>query len=208
MIKVNLLTQAIAPTGGTTLTSMGANAEKEDGDLAGVSPAIRNQALSKILMMMMPIFGMYAYSGFYNLPALQSQLSQLSAEAASLGEYNSKNQGLTDEITKIKQDQASIGTRIKTIQEISGRRFDEIKFIEALQQMMVERVFLSNIVYRQGKVNITGYGETTKDVIDFQDQLQKSALLRDVILVQQNDEALNEQTVKRFEMTFRLEENL
>ncbi len=206
MIKVNLLTQSISPTGGTTVTSLGGNAAEDVG--SELSPEIRNQAISKILMILMPIIGMYFYAEFYNIPQLRQKVVQLSAQVNELETFNQQNEALTAEIAQINQDQTNIRNRIKTIQDISRRRFDEIKFIENLQQMIVDRVFLLNMSYRDGKVSITGYGETVKDVIDFQDQLQKSALLKDVVLVQQSDEILNEQTVKRFDMTFRLEENL
>lgn len=207
MIKVNLLTQSISPTGGTTITSMGSGNVEEEGG-SEVSPEVRNQAISKVLMILMPIIGMYFYAEFYNIPQLRQKASQLAVQVNELEAYNQKNEALTAEIAKINEDQTNIRNRIKTIQDISRRRFDEIKFVENLQQMIVDRVYLMTMIYRDGKVSITGYGETVKDVIDFQDQLQKSALLRDVVLVQQNDETLNEQTVKRFDMTFRLEENL
>ena len=207
MIKVNLLTQTISPTGGTVVTSLGGANSAEDA-APEISPELRNQAISKMLMILMPVLGMYFYGEFYNIPQLRQQAAQLSSQVAELEAFNQQNQALTAEIAKINEDQTNIRNRIKTIQDISRRRFDEIKFIENLQQMIVDRVFLMSISYRDGKVSIVGYGETVKDVLDFQDQLQKSALLKDVVLVQQSDENLNEQTVKRFDMTFRLEENL
>lgn len=206
MIKVNLLTQSAGVSGATSVTTMAtANDEQQD---ATISPEVRKQAFSKLIVTVLPVLGMYAYSEFYRLPELRGTLGSLSAQASELEAFNSKNQELTDEITKINEDKANIQARIKTVQKISKHRFDEVKMIEALQQMIVERVFLSNITYKQGKVTLSGYGETVKDVIDFQDQLQKSVLLRDVVLVQQRDETLNDQTVKQFEINFRLEENL
>lgn len=206
MIKVNLLSQSVTTGGGTSVTAMSGGSDEVE--VQEISPEVRNQALSKVLMIFAPVVAMYFYAEFYNLPNLKSRLNLLTTQIAELEQFNEKNQALTDEITKIKQDQDNIQARIKTIHQISGRRFDEIKLIEALQQMIVERVYLVNLRYRQGRVTINGFGETVKDVIDFQEQLQKSAILRDVVLVQQSDEKLNEQTVKQFEINFRLEDNL
>ncbi len=196
--------------GGTSSVAgmAGGGSASEENASSSLGADVRNQAVSKMLVVFLPVFGMYVYSEFYNLPALRNSQASLSAQVSELETFNTKNQELTDEITKINQDKANIQARIKTIQKISKHRFDEVKMIEALQQMMVERVYLTSVTYKYGKVTISGYGETTKDVIDFQDQLQKSVLLRNVVLVQQRDDVLNEQTVKQFEMNFRLEENL
>jgi hypothetical protein len=209
MIKVNLLTQSMNQGGTSSVAGMaGGGSASEENASSSLGADVRNQAVSKMLVVFLPVFGMYVYSEFYNLPALRNSQASLSAQVSELETFNTKNQELTDEITKINQDKANIQARIKTIQKISKHRFDEVKMIEALQQMMVERVYLTSVTYKYGKVTISGYGETTKDVIDFQDQLQKSVLLRNVVLVQQRDDVLNEQTVKQFEMNFRLEENL
>jgi type IV pilus assembly protein PilN len=197
MIKINLAS--------STGTSSGISASlglSGGGDLGG--DETRREALKKILIILLPAVGLFAYEQ-QNIPGKISRLNQMNTALVEAQTFNSKAAASVAEIKKFKEDEAVIESRIAALQKISKDRHREIRVLDLLQSVIPEKAWLTKIGILPEKVTIAGMAMSDYEVSSFMESLTKSAFLMDVNLVNSTEVLQDGVTLKKFEITCLLE---
>jgi type IV pilus assembly protein PilN len=197
MIKINLAS--------STGTSSGISASlglSGGGDLGGDDA--RREALKKILIILLPAVGLFAYEQ-QNIPGKTARLNQMNVALVEAQTFNSKAAASVAEIKKFKEDEAIIESRIAALQKISKDRHREIRVLDLLQSVIPEKAWLTKINILPEKVTIAGMAMSDYEVSSFMESLTKSAFLMDVNLVNSTEVLQDGVTLKKFEITCLLE---
>lgn len=198
MIKINLASSGVGSSAAIS-ASLGL---ATDGF---VSPEeARKEALKRIVVMLIPALGLYAYQQ-QNVPQKQTELNAKTQMLNELTNYNAKQSASVAEIKKFKEDQALIEARIAALSKISKDRHREIRVLDLLQQVIPEKAWLTQIKISQEKVNVQGLALSDFEVSTFLEALTKSVFLMDVNLVSSSETTVDGVTLKKFEISCVLE---
>lgn len=191
MIRINL-----ASAKGMASLSPGVGG---DGGVVIVSDQVRKDALVKLLVIILIPMGLYFYEQ-QNIPAIYAELNQKQATLAQLAEFNLRAENAVREIKKFKEDERKIQSRISALERISKNRFREVKVLDLFQQVIPERLWLTRVDIKDGKILLAGLSMSDIDISTFMDSLSKSVFLQDVVLISSAEDIQEGMTLKKFEI--------
>ncbi|WP_413558402.1 PilN domain-containing protein [Bdellovibrio sp. HCB209] len=201
MIKINLASQSVG-----TNAALGAQfgGGGEGGEDIIISDEARKEALKRLVVLLIPALGLYAYQE-QNVPQLKGRLGSLQATLGELEAYNAKQADSVAEIKKFKEDEAIIEARISALDKISKDRSREIRVIDLLQQVIPEKAWLTRVTLNPDRMNVQGLGMSDFEVSQFLEALTKSVFLMDVNLVSSTETTVDGMILKKFEISAVLE---
>ncbi|QDK46562.1 fimbrial assembly protein [Bdellovibrio sp. ZAP7] len=199
MIKINLASNQVGTN--AALGAQFGDVILEDG---GGSDEARKEALKRLVILLIPALGLYAYQE-QHVPELQARLGSLQTTLSELENYNSKQAASVAEIKKFKEDEAIIEARISALDKISRDRSREIRVIDLMQQVIPEKAWLTKITLNPDRMNVQGLGLSDFEVSQFLEALTKSVFLMDVNLVNSTEVTLDGMILKKFEISAVLE---
>lgn len=177
----------------------------ESGEGA-VSEQTRRDALTKLLIILLAPAGLYFYEQ-QNIPTIRNELVRKQQLLTELQTYNAKAEGSVNEIKKIKEDERKIQSRISALEKIAKDRFREVKVLDLIQQVIPEKVWLSRVDIKEGKILLAGFSMSDIDISTFMESLSKSVFLQEVVLVSSSEHIQNGLTLKKFEISSILDNN-
>ncbi|QDK36842.1 PilN domain-containing protein [Bdellovibrio sp. NC01] len=198
MIKINLASSGVGSTASIN-ASLGISS---DGYLS--PDEVRKEALKRLIVMLIPAIGLYAYQQ-QNVPQKQAEFNSKQQMLAELSNYNSKQAASVAEIKKFKEDEALIEARIAALDKISKDRHREIRVLDLLQQVIPEKAWLTQIKITPEKVTVQGLAISDFEVSSFLEALTKSVFLMDVNLVSSSETSVDGVSLKKFEISCLLE---
>lgn len=201
MIKVNLLQKNHYKSAGPADSSSSVDLE----DLQ-FKKEIQKQFLIRVLVIVLAPFGFYSYERNI-ISSLESKERSLIPQLEELRAFNAKASQIKAEVDKFKEDELKIQTRIQALNSISRQRLNEIKILDFLQQVIPEKVWLSEVDFKDGQIQIAGYAASNDEVSKFQEVLTRSAFLKDVNLSSSRELVIETIPLKQFTISSLMEQN-
>lgn len=200
MIKINLLhqNQPKGPSAGEPLSQM----DTEDSQY---QKEVQKQFLIRVLVVIMAPVGLYLYESNI-MSGLRARQSSLQPQIAELAEFNSKAAEIKAEVEKFKEDEAKIQMRIQALNSLSRQRLNEIKILDFIQQVIPEKVWLSELDFKGGEILMVGYAASNDEISKFQEVLTKSAFLKNVNLASSKELVVETVPLKQFSITSLVEQ--
>ncbi|MBC7371386.1 MAG: PilN domain-containing protein [Bdellovibrionaceae bacterium] len=199
MIRINLA----SPKGMMMGSQAAAGAEAAAGGTP-VSDQARKDALVKILVIMMAPIALYFFEQ-QNIPTIRAELVQKQTKLNQLAEFNLKAENSVREIKKFKEDEQKIQARISALERIAKDRFREVKVLDLFQQVVPERLWLTRVDVKEGKILLGGLSTSDIDISTFMESLSKSVFLQDVVLISSAEQIQEGLSLKKFEIACMLD---
>lgn len=194
MIRVNLRPDIIAASEGA------------DPEADMVDTEIQRKGLVHIMVMLLIPVALYVY-GAQAKPEKERSIRSITAQIAELRTFNDKQTAIVVEIQKIEKDEKDVERKIDAINSLTLGRLVEIKVLDLLQTIMREKMWIRNLEVDNSKFRIEGVAQSEMDVSIFLDDLTKNVLLRDVRLVESQQEMYEGQSFSRFKISANLEKS-
>lgn len=194
MIKINLCPDVAAAVQGV------------DPQADMVDTEIQRKGLVHLLMIGILPAALFVY-GAQKKPEKQNQIKALKAQLAELTSFNNKQVAIVAEITKIENDEKDVEKKIDAISSLTQGRLVEIKVLDLLQSIVRDKMWIRLIDVDNSKVSIEGMAQAEMDVSLFLNDLTRNVLLRDVRLLESQQELYDGQTYSRFKIAAFLEKS-
>jgi Tfp pilus assembly protein PilN len=112
-----------------------------------------------------------------------------------------------DETTVIKAEQSKLQAQITSIENLTKGRLIEVKVLDLLQKQMPQRMYLSELSYKNSDAELVlkGVAKTDLEINTFMQALQSSAFIREVRFLGSTEEDLKTETVRKFELVIFLD---
>jgi type IV pilus assembly protein PilN len=193
MIRINLASAR------TMSASMGG---APSGEIAATAlgDQTRRNALIRILVIFLCPLVLFLYEQ-QNVPSMVEELVRKQQALTALNAYNAKAENSVKEIKKFKEDEKKIQARIAVLEKIAKDRFREVKVLELFQQIIPEKLWLTNLELKDGRILLSGMSTSDIDISTFMDSLSKSVFLQDVVLISSSEQIQEDTTVKKFEIS-------
>lgn len=134
------------------------------------------------------------------IPSYQSELAQKQKRLVELQSISAKGKDSVAEIKKFKEQQARLQAQVNSIEQLKKDRLREVRILDTMQKEMPEKLWLSKVDLKDGKMNLAGVAGTDPDLTAFMDVLSRSAYLKEVNLIRSNEYATSVGVFKKFEI--------
>ena len=189
MIRINLKTSAITADGVI------------DSAVSGSDDQIQKRAVTNIVLFLVGPIILYIYA-VQAKPQVLSRMSNLNQQLEELRVFNQKEANIVAEISKIKEDESNVQLRIDALQKITQGRMAEIKALSLLQSFLRDRMWFTIIQVTRDQdnteINIEGTAQSEIDVNQFQDEMTRNILFKNVFLEKSSTEIIEGQPFSKF----------
>jgi len=199
MIRINLASSRSISGG-----AMGGGIAADVGEETSISEQARKDAFVKLLVILLAPIGLFFYEQ-QNIPTIQAELVRKQTTLTELQVFNAKAENSVLEIKKFKEDEKKIQMRISVLEKIAKDRFREVKVLDLFQQVIPEKLWLTRVDIKDGKILLAGFSTSDIDISTFMESLSKSVFLQEVVLVSSSEHLQESMTLKKFEISCILE---
>lgn len=206
MIRVNLAKGIGGKKSGAPLFGMGSGgAEAATTDEGFTTDNPTRALLIRFAVIFMGVVLLIVYEQS-NVPPLRSKSIALKRQLEEVRAKNQANVDVVNEISRYEKEQEKLQTQINAIEAIKRDRLREVRVLDYIQREIPEKVWLQKMDLLEGKLQITGYATADNELTTFMEGLQRSAYLKEVLLVRSAEVSLQDLgTVKRFEISCSME---
>jgi type IV pilus assembly protein PilN len=202
MIKINLLKDAASqrPQGGSQFNVPMPNFGKGGGGMGGDNSAL----IQRFAFLLVPIILAYAY-GWYSNYQLDGKVKALTVEGQQVDQ---KVEGLKpelDEIEKLNTEKNKITTEVNAVKDLSKRRYNYVKILDALQTLIPEKAWLTKLGVKERVIAIEGRANDDSTISNFMQNLEESAYFQNVTWESSREVTEPQGVVKQFSIQFNLE---
>lgn len=195
MIRVNLLSDT-SGAGGSGAAPL------DMGELD--AKAVQKKGATNLLLILSIPIGLYLYENQVLIPDLKSQIQSVRNQLNGIREKNEKNKDLVAEITNLKSQQERLRRQLEKIETLRQGRMREVKVLDAIQREVPEKAWLTELDLSQQKIRLKGMAESSSDVNQFNEVLNRSAYLRDVVLEGEFEREYQKLRMREFSFGMRL----
>lgn len=187
MIRVNLMKNRVgdAGTGATAAIAQPSN-----------EPSHAREIVAKIAVILLGPIALYVYQGIH-LRALDDEKANVTAEVARLTQEAAAKAAEADSVKDIEGQAKELEAKLKILKLLSHLRLREVKTLDFMQSSIPEKVWLKAIHYESvkdqvdvGHFTFEGGAMSTDDLAEFAKRLENSAYLSDVIIVKNQEIAM------------------
>ena len=132
---------------------------------------------------------------------LNRQTATLELEQAALTKELETLKAKVKEVERIERDNAVFEGKRKVIEELKTQQGGPVRLLGEISKSLPPRVWIVSLGEKAGKLNMTGMAYTNADVVDFVLGLQRSPLLKEVVLVETHETREQETAVYTFTLT-------
>jgi type IV pilus assembly protein PilN len=196
MIRINLASNMKGAASNTTTSfTLGSTF---GSDSLGDSD-IKRRALIRMLVVFLPVIGLYSYE-YISIPELKSSVRSKSSYLSDLKQKNLEAQGAVDEIEKFRKDKDRLQLQIDTLEGLASERSKEVKVLDTIQRDIPSRVWLTKVVLSGDQMTLQGYSTADLETTNFMDSLSKSVHLKEVRLIKSFEQQFDGSVSKVFEI--------
>lgn len=198
MIKINLL------KGNNAAAAM---AMPMDDGMGGEMSAeqVRKQGALRLFILLLGPIALFVYETQFNIPEIAAQSSKFNKQLSTLQQKNKKFAETVDRIKVLKAQQEKLRKQFDTIDRLRKDRMREVKILDSLQREIPERLWLTKVDLKSGKLSIEGMAESSSEVNQFNEVLTRSAYLKSVKLESDSEETFMQGYVRRFSFIAQME---
>jgi len=202
MIKVNLLKNRAEGTSnkaaGATSTEFNYESSYDIGTSEGTSST--KQIINKVLVIVLAVAGLMVYES-YNIDSLTGQLRGLQAQNTKLTNELNEKKPIAEKAKALQKEIQELEVRIKAIKDLSKIRLREIRSVDYIQNVIPERVWLTEMSFKEESLRILGGALADDQLNRFLESLESKSYFKNVILLKSIEEKSKEGTIKRFEIS-------
>ncbi len=198
MIKINLAGKAPRSFEGTNvgITAIAGGG----GDLEMVSSSdLQKQGVLRLVGLLLGPMALFAFQS-YNLPGKSAKLAQVQSELSRLESRNLLAKNAVDEYKKFKENETKLQAQISTIDGLRKDRQNEVQLLDLIQKQIPEKMWLSKLEIREGKINFQGVAYTDSELTGFMEALSRSPLISKVNLIKSTEQTSGSLIVKKFDI--------
>lgn len=208
MIKINLHRGRPQGTGvGTSPNTAGTGTMPTEFNVTSAEPTAdfnkRDAVVNGLMLVVFPILLMF-YEQHHidqlNLQLRQTQ-SALSVKETTLQEKKAE----AAKSGELKEKAKELANKIEILKKLAKIRLREIRALDFIQNNIPEKVWLSEMVFKEGQLKLKGRSMTDDDLTNFVNSLENSKYFTNVLLLQAREERLKEAALKTFEVSCNLE---
>ncbi|MBX3040280.1 MAG: PilN domain-containing protein [Bdellovibrionaceae bacterium] len=197
MIRINLAKSQGATASGGIVFEGGGPSDASQSE-------IQKQGLIRLVLLCLGPLLLWYYQQS-TLPGLIAERNSLQTRISEMVDFNTRAERSVQEITKFKEDEARIQSRIGYLDRISKNRSRDIKTLELLQQVIPEKAWLNKLEMNNGKLLVGGMALSDFEVSSFMESLAKSIYFVDVNLMRSTEVLFDGLNLKNFEISCSVE---
>jgi len=190
MIKVNLMRNRVSEGTSTQAVSGGGGG---GGDQA-------REGFIKIALILIFTLGLMIWE-HQNIAELNSQQLQYQNQLTQLRTKNDDLTAQADKVKDVESQAKELEDKLKLFKLLSHLRLRSVKTLDYMQSSIPEKVWLNKVDYDSdetqidsGHFSFTGNAVSTDDLSEFVKRLEDSAYLQDVIVIKNQEVAVNKST--------------
>lgn len=209
MIKINLAKRPTGKKASGPGAVGGGNIDAVSIESSGLDGEANPRMLViKLAIILMGCAGLFAYEQA-NVPPLRAKARKIREELATVKKKNDDNVKIVQESQGYEKDQDRLQSQINAIEKISKNRLREVRVLDYIQKEIPEKVWLQKMNLTDGTLHIHGYATADSELTTFMEGLQRSAYLKNVLLVLSTEATTPDMgTVKKFEISCVIERAL
>jgi hypothetical protein len=202
MIKINLLRDVASPKGG-----------RGEGTFAGTSFGTSTSSvgavdfkdlLIKFGLIILPVIFLTVYDEVI-VSQKKAELEAITAQSAKVDEDLKKLAPQVTEVEKFLQDKKALDAQLSTIKTLSKERLRIVKSLDAIQSLIPQKVWLTELVITDNKVEIEGRAIEDIAIADFMRDIEDSVFFMNVNLAGSEELRFAEGSIKKFDIKCNLE---
>lgn len=201
MIKVNLLKNR-AEGAGTQVTSATQidNLTAVEGVSEGMDAEQARQIALKFVVIIVATAGLWVYETWH-IDTLREQRRSIERQNGDMQKEISEKQPVAAKAKELQKKITDLRGRIKIIRDLSKTRLREIKSIDYIQNVIPDKVWLTNIEIKDEKVKIEGSAMSDEQLNRFIELIDGKSYFKDVVLLRAVEQKVKEGTIKNFEIS-------
>jgi type IV pilus assembly protein PilN len=200
MIRVNLLRNAILDP-----TEKRSRFRKITLSLGDGAARISQTALAgRITLFLLPAICVLLFR-YYNSYVAKGELEEVTAQNTEVQQRLTTLEAAVQELTRFKEEKAKLDAKLEVIKQLSRERLKNVKSLDALQSIIPNQAWLTNLKFNQTKVEIDGLATDDIVIAEFMRTLESSIYFADVVLVSSTDSKKESGVVKKFAIACKLE---
>jgi len=193
MIRINL---------NRTKVSGGLEGEEVVADLGDDNKLNMREVGVKFFVMFIGIFALMILEK-QNIDNLHQELARAQAELSGLREQVTAKEAELAKLKDIEPLAAGLNEKLKALREYSKERITELQSLDFMQSIIPERVWIRGIHFDNDRYQVVGNSVETVDLTDFVKKLENSAYFKDVIVIQDREQAMQSGKIRDWEFTAR-----
>ncbi len=204
MIKVNLLKNAGKGGGGLdgkTVTKTMFDLTQVDGGGGGGS----SLGIILKLLLILAIPGGLVYFEKESLKDKRLRLNKMRAELATTEKEQAGLASVEEVVKQYTIEKEKIENQMELARSLNKVRLREIKSLDAIQNLIPKKVWLSKLAIDKGKMQITGYSINSEDISRLTSSMEDSVYFSEVVLSSSTEEQSTKGTFKKFELGCKME---
>lgn len=201
MIKVNLLKNRGSVAENTT--QMDFEMTVQASDKLGLGTGTSSDSLLKIVILLIPALLLYGYEK-YNISQLEEKRTSISMRLQSLTSEIDSNKPVVQKAKEMQKEIKELEERIILIKNLSKVRLREIKAIDYLQNVIPDKVWFSELDFKDTNFEAKGFSVSDEALNRFIEGLEGKSFFRNVILRQSVDQKTKTGTIKSFHFSSQL----
>lgn len=182
MIKINLLKNSLKSVKAKTIPMTGPAGEEI------LDPKkIQTLGLGKLILLVLPVAGLYLYSSQVVIPELEQKVRQEEQKLSEVKQKNEENRKKIETVDSLKKQKAQFEIKNTSLEKFKLNRLKPVKIFDAIQKSIPEKVWLSRLDIKEENLSISGTAITDADLTVFMDALAKTHFMKEVNLVRSGE---------------------
>ena len=108
------------------------------------------------------------------------------------------------EVENYEKNNQEFRKKTKIIEQLKKNQIIPLRLLDEVSSMLPKGVWLTNLIDRGGLVSIKGYAFSNSDLVGYVQNLKKSRYFVDVMLEESRQEEIDEYSLYRFKLTFKV----
>jgi type IV pilus assembly protein PilN len=135
---------------------------------------------------------------------LNKEISYLQADVAAKENRLKQLQVTLQKVKNYERDNAEFRKKSQIIEQLKKNQIIPLRLLDEVSEMLPKGVWLTKLSDSGGSINIEGYAFSNTDLVGYVQSLKNSKYLNNVSLIESRQMSLEQTTVYKFRLTFRI----
>jgi len=146
------------------------------------------------------LFVVAVFSAFY----LSIQISAVKEDIFAKEKRLNELKVVLKEVENYEKNNQEFRKKTKIIEQLKKNQIIPLRLLDEVSNMLPKGVWLTNLIDRGGLVSIQGYAFSNSDLVGYVQNLKKSKYFVDVMLEESRQEEIDEYSLYKFKLTFKV----
>ncbi len=169
-----------------------------------IVPDVKKELYGRVLLLALPIIAVFGFRQ-YNAFMARSEISKLEVKAKELSAKLKELEPAVKEVEKFKEEKRKLDSQLDIIKQLSKERLKNVKSLDALQNLIPQKAWLTAIRVKENKAELDGFAVDDIVVSEFMQALENSIYYANVSLVTSEEFKKEAGTIKKFVIKCNLE---